>query len=72
MSAKFTVDRGKDVGVDDKDDAVVVADAAADATEETKESLGFKNFNLGDGRTYPIEVLKRTNQSSLLEDCKIS
>ena len=66
VSATFTVDTGNGNG------AVFVVVAVAVAAADVTEMLRFKNFSLGDGNTYPTEVLRRISHSSLSDDCKIS
>ncbi|MEW8548257.1 MAG: hypothetical protein AB2693_32535 [Candidatus Thiodiazotropha sp.] len=66
VSAKLTVGNGNGSG-DADEVALVVAVAAAEVTE----ILGFKNFSLGDGKTYPTDVLRSMSQSSLSDDCRI-
>lgn len=63
---KSTVDSGNGSGR-----AAVVVVVVAVAAAEVTEIFGFKNLSRGDGKTYPMDVLRRTSQSSLSDDCII-
>ena len=67
VSVKLTGDNGNG-NDDDVAVVVVVAVAAADVTD----ILGFTNLSLGDGKTYPTDVLRRISHSSLSDDCRMS